>query len=180
MGYSVDMVTSQFRIAAANKGPALAALQQLAATESHIAWVELRRVAEARSLADAIDEFGWSVEIDDLAGGDLVGIRFEAEKIGDEDKLFGALAPFVQAGSFIEMRGEDGEAWRWVFDGQTCAEVRGAVRFDGAHTCCEHVGELQTDISFLLSVIRSGEGWSEAIEGVQQRLRASAKAGGRE
>ena len=44
-------------------------------------------------------------------------LYFIGEKAGDERVLFNALAPFVQPSSFIHFRGEDGECWRWVFDG---------------------------------------------------------------
>ena len=34
-----------------------------------------------------------------------------------------AIAPYVEAGSYIEMYGEDGDKWRYVFDGKTVKEV---------------------------------------------------------
>lgn len=54
--------------------------------------------------------------------GDLTDIHFIGEKLGDEKILFQALAPFVDKGSFIEMEGEDGDLWRWTFDGQQMIE----------------------------------------------------------
>ena len=47
--------------------------------------------------------------------GEIVNLEFDGEKSGDEDILFRAIAPFVESGSFIEMRGEDGCQWRCLF-----------------------------------------------------------------
>ena len=47
----------------------------------------------------------------------------------DDRLLFDAIAPFVKAGSFIEMSGEDGTLWRWHFDGKQCQEQLGHVVF---------------------------------------------------
>lgn len=53
----------------------------------------------------------------------VTGISFEGEsQDGTEEEMFQAIAPFVEADSYIEMQGEDGEIWRWIFDGTTCVE----------------------------------------------------------
>jgi len=52
----------------------------------------------------------------------ITDILFEGEKIGNESSFFKAIAPFVKEGSFIEMVGEDGEKWRWVFENGQCVE----------------------------------------------------------
>ena len=68
-----------------------------------------------------LEEWGWSGRYD--AGGDVIGLEFDREKLGDEEMLFGALVPFVAPGGYIEMVGEDGDIWRWVFDGGTVSRV---------------------------------------------------------
>lgn len=35
-----------------------------------------------------------------------------------------------EPGSYIEMRGEDGALWRWVFDGKTCKEITAKITWD--------------------------------------------------
>ncbi len=70
----------------------------------------------------------WNIELDEE--GNVVGIQFEAEKIGDEDALFGAIAPFVKAGSYIDMHGEDGARWRWAFDGTKCEHKSAKISYD--------------------------------------------------
>ena len=44
----------------------------------------------------------------DIRGGDA--------KIGDEEKFFAAIAPAVIHGCFIDVRGEDGAEWRWLWE----------------------------------------------------------------
>jgi hypothetical protein len=60
-------------------------------------------------------------------------LRFTGQKLGDDNILFAALAPYVEADSYITMVGEseDGdEFWRWVFDGQHVYRVRGQAVFE--------------------------------------------------
>lgn len=51
------------------------------------------------------DELQWHVEFD--------------SKAGQEDLLMKTLAPFIEAGSYMAWRGEEGELYRWMFDGET-------------------------------------------------------------
>jgi hypothetical protein len=46
----------------------------------------------------------------------------DAEKVGDEPKLYAAIAPFVERGSFIVMHGEDHSTWRHLFKDGQCIE----------------------------------------------------------
>jgi hypothetical protein len=133
LGYSAHQTDSRFRIPVANLRPALLAVKTLTAEPRHFSWVNKQDVFEAGSLDDVLDCWGWQIESDakqDDGPGHIIGIRFTSEKIGDEDALFGALAPFVDAGSYIEMSGEDGDRWRWVFDSATCTMVRPKVTWE--------------------------------------------------
>lgn len=52
------------------------------------------------------------------------GIDFVGQKIGGESVILRAVAPFVQPGSFIAFRGEDGLEWRYLFqDRQMFIEI---------------------------------------------------------
>jgi len=57
-------------------------------------------------------------------------MEFEREKIGQEDLLFDAIAPWVREGSYIEMSGEDDAMWRWVFRGGGCHEVTPTITWE--------------------------------------------------
>jgi hypothetical protein len=59
----------------------------------------------------------------------VIGISFMGEGYSNDIEMFNILAPFVEEGSFIEMSGEDGSIWRWVFDGQTCQEKQPEVKW---------------------------------------------------
>ena len=73
--------------------------------------------------------FGYEPEMDD--DGNIVGVEFVGEKISySEDTMFDAIAPYVEDGSFIEMTGEDGCMWRWVFKNGTCKEQRATITWD--------------------------------------------------
>jgi hypothetical protein len=76
----------------------------------------------SKTLFHALEDWGWDADVD--ANGDIIDICFLGEKLGDEIKLFKALAPFVEADSYIEMQGEDGDLWRWVFDGKAMVEKK--------------------------------------------------------
>lgn len=129
---------SKFRVMAHNRIPAMLAIKDLASRtaegggmkggERFFSWVDTDEFLNAKTLEDAMWAWRWQIESDDL--GDIYCIMFEGEKIGNDDILFGAIAPFVEAGSFIEMQGEDGAMWRWSFDGKTMTEQNAKVTWE--------------------------------------------------
>jgi hypothetical protein len=122
MGYCMNTRESNFRIKKENFDKALLAIKTLdpsqgsgySRSHSHFAWVEESEYKSAETLSQALDSWRWSAGISD--SGDIDSIDFCGEKLGDDEILFQAIAPFVEAGSYIEMQGEDGEIWRWVFN----------------------------------------------------------------
>jgi sugar O-acyltransferase (sialic acid O-acetyltransferase NeuD family) len=52
-----------------------------------------------------------------------VHIRKLREKLGDDFIIFQSIAKFVQDGTYIEMVGEDGDKWRWLFKNGICKEI---------------------------------------------------------
>lgn len=59
--------------------------------------------------------------------GNITDIEFHGEKLYEDFSLFQSLAPYVKDGSYIEMMGEDGEQWRWVFANGKCREIKATV-----------------------------------------------------
>jgi len=59
---------------------------------------------------------------------DYTYMEFVDEKLRNSawDALF-TIAPYVKAGGYIEMRGENGALWRWYFDGATVHELRPTI-----------------------------------------------------
>ena len=124
MGYSMEQRNSEFRIKNENIGLAHDALKML----DDVVWAEVKDIRKSRTLFEAFDEMRWALDVN--SDGDVDGIQFEGEKAGgDELHYFGLIAPYVEKGSFIEMMGEDGSRWRWVFDGETCEEISPKVEW---------------------------------------------------
>ena len=136
MGYCMEQQGSSFTIKPSNVAGALASIKALAGKETisdssgrHFSWVETSEFLEAETLSQAMGAWLWMLDTDEETGG-VQDVNFEGEKIGDEAALFGAIAPFVEPGSYIEMHGEDGSIWRWIFDGKTCTEKTATVSWD--------------------------------------------------
>lgn len=137
-GYSANLRDSSFFIAARRKREALAAIKDLFTPEKierlgsygKYSWVNTGDALAARSLPTMMGEWGWPVELDE--DDNVVGIQFDAgdNKLGSEPALWGALAPFVRAGSYLAMVGEDGEHWRWWFDGRNCYRQEARIVYE--------------------------------------------------
>jgi len=129
MGYCISQRDCDFRIKAENIGPALAAIKALATDtdsmrgfssrggeirERWYSWVRTEDFANAETLADAMYAWRWEIDYDPKTT-DVNWIMFHGEKLGQDDIMLQAIAPFVENGSYIEMQGECGAIWRYVF-----------------------------------------------------------------
>ena len=112
MTWSMHQTDCDFKMAGDGLAAALAALQK-AFTQMDVQGTSI--------FADAMRHCSWSVSL--AAAGNVTGIFFEGQNWGEDEELFDAISPWVEAGSFIEMRGEDGDLWRWIFDGKSCKQV---------------------------------------------------------
>lgn len=126
MGYCMEQRSSKFYVL--DEEAALEAIKGLAVKETmgpgHFSWVDTREFMMADTFEEAMSAWRWKTE------SDWKYILFEGEKLGDDKLLFDTIAPYVEAGSYIEMDGEDGEIWRWIFDGKTCREVTAKIVFE--------------------------------------------------
>ena len=137
MGYCMAQRDSKFSMTAESAKKALKEIKSLAGSESvkdgggrHYSWVVTEDFLKAETFSEAMRAWRWEVEEGKSKTGTVVAVSFEGEKLGDDATLFKAIAPYVEAGSWIEMEGEDGCLWRWVFDGKTVEEKSGRVVFD--------------------------------------------------
>jgi len=87
---------------------------------------------EEPTISDALMEHGWEPGFNDK--GDIVYLGFIGEKASDEDEevVLKAIAPYVGELSYIGMRGEDGDMWRWYFVGGKCYELHAKIVWDTA------------------------------------------------
>lgn len=146
MGYCMTQEDSEFRIKKKNFAGALKAIKALANIElmnkqAHggsldpvtkketrwYSWVDTKQFVDAKSLEAAIKAWRWEAHIDK---DDIDHLEFAGEKLGDDEVMFKAIAPFVEAGSYIHMAGEDGYHWKWDFNGKDCMERSGKVVFE--------------------------------------------------
>jgi D-mannonate dehydratase len=84
-------------------------------------------IDRTQSLEEMVSDWGWHLQFD--PSRDIVGIEYESDSMrGDEDML-DALAPFVENGSYLQMNGEEGEIWRWVFKDGKLYSVQAELTF---------------------------------------------------
>lgn len=131
MGYCMDQHGSKFCIKEQNIAKAMKAIKALhgkgdSSDEGRFAWVD-EDFDTKKTLSEILECWRWQIKSPSM---DVEGIEFIGEKLGDDLILFEAIAPYVKKGSYIEMAGEDGARWKWVFDGKTCSEKRGRTVYD--------------------------------------------------
>jgi len=138
MGYYINMRHNIICIPAAKHDQCLAAIKALANTvadpfnSGHYSWVRTYEFANATTLREALAAWRWVDPNQDLTNPDnknknIEELYFTGEKLGDDEVLMHAIAPYVEAGSYIEMVGEDDFHWRWYFDGTSCTEQVGQI-----------------------------------------------------
>ena len=128
MGYCMTQMEQDFKIKGENIPAAWEALKKKLNGNSIHMWVDNRAAITAPSFERTMEKCRWSVETYDTH--DVEEINFEGEKLGNDDIIFKTLAPYVEPNSYIQMQGEDGYIWRWVFDGKTVVEKAGRIVFD--------------------------------------------------
>lgn len=128
MGYCITQTDNKFSIKLENQKAALKATRELAKSKDNFHWVHAADFNRAKSIGEVLEAWSYEAEFD--LDGNITGINFSAEKLGADKELFDAIAPFVEKDSFIEMSGEDGTTWRWIFNGTTCAEVYPTITWD--------------------------------------------------
>ena len=115
MGYYMTQRETKFKFKDGKDEEILNAIKDAVNKGNVTSWVDEITVNNSDIFQDALAECRWEYYKDDL--------WFEGEKLGSDYELFCAVAPFVEDGSYIEMSGEDGCLWRWVFENGKCMEV---------------------------------------------------------
>ncbi len=81
-----------------------------------------------KTLTDAFH--AWRYDAHEDPEGNVHLDYFSGEKWGDDEVLYGAIAPFVPEDGYIECRGEDGHQWRYLFDGKGYKEQSAKVSWE--------------------------------------------------
>lgn len=140
MGYCITVKMVDIVIHKENKEAALAAIKALHGKETvpdfvyggkteerkHFRWVDTEKYLAAQTLEECLRAWRWRPKLTER--GDINDLEFTGEKLGDDDLLFTAIAPFVEPGSFIHFVGEEGHNWKYKFDGNKMKEVQGKTR----------------------------------------------------
>lgn len=127
MGYCMDNHGCHFRMKKEYANDALKALKELFSKEGYRAgWVDTATVLKAETFEDALGECWF--EIGSYRPDVYDYIYFSGEKYsGNEMEILASFAKYVEEGSYIEMEGEDGQIWRWVFRGFSVEEQEAKI-----------------------------------------------------
>ena len=129
MGYCASMRDSRFHIKREDLESVRIAIYRLTAGGKQHSWVAAKQIAKCFTQEDTYGLFAeWGFEIErEGEEEDIIGIQFAGDKLGDEEVMLEAIAPWVKKGSYIEMQGECGCLWRWVFDGEHCNDIEATI-----------------------------------------------------
>ena len=132
MGYYIKQTDCEIKILKENFPSIIAAVKDLMGKkelmsggtwadgyqkEAWFSWVSTDKVLSALEAGSVDGVFSaWRYSIITDNDGNISSIRFGGEKYGDDDCFWSVIAPYVENGSYIEMLGEGGEAFRWCFD----------------------------------------------------------------
>ena len=139
MGYCISMDSAEFFIEVKHMPDVLAAMKKMfepaeiqkhagLAKATRYSWMGDANPQEWQHAKEGFQEWGYPVGFDEM--GNIVEIDFELEKMGGEEKMFRAIAPWVKDGSYIHMHGEDGSQWRWLFKGGACKTQDAVITFE--------------------------------------------------
>lgn len=115
MGYSARISETKFLIKEENLEDAfIYAKDFLIKYDEKISYVEKEDIEATNNLEDLFEVFGFEIEKDPITL-DINKLEFVWDKLGNDENLFGLIAPYIEEGSYIQWIGEDGDIWRYVF-----------------------------------------------------------------
>ena len=126
MSYCVDIDCGGVTISADKVADCLAAINRLQAGQ-HYAWVDDPPEGGFPTLVKALDN--WRYEAEEQADGSVELQYFAGEKLGDDEALYEAIAPFVSDGGRIDCRGEDDCLWRYCFSKGAVEMLSGRIEY---------------------------------------------------
>ncbi len=131
MGYYIQQQDQRFAIKQdifENVIQAIKGMTDVNDNDWRFAWVDTDKVLNAKDIKSIFSAWRWDVEFDN--NGDINHIQFIGEKLGDDEYFFSMIAPYVAPESFIEMRGDDGNLWRWIFKNGTYINKKAVITWD--------------------------------------------------
>lgn len=121
MAYTICQLTSNFKLT--NMDNALEALKKIVNNANSFKECEKINTSQASDLVSAMAYLGWNLKVENNNVCDI-HLYDDCAKYSIKDiKVFNAIAPYVEAGSFINIEGEDGSLFSYQFDGEKCNEI---------------------------------------------------------
>jgi hypothetical protein len=166
----MNQIASVFTMKKENVEPAFKALKEHFTEVGDKSWISGANVLRAKTFKEAMKECRWDIgtTLKYPVSGQVIQISFNGEKLGDDESVLNVIAPYVEAGSYIEMSGEDDNHWRWEFDGSSCTQKYGEVTYGDHREIVEAL--LKHDRKFLLTLVGIHPGLDARIhEALSQR-----------
>lgn len=122
MGYCIELISNQFFMKKENFGKALIAFKKCFTEENmtcsdstgkHFRWVSTKAALNSSTIDEALEAIRY-IPIKD-ENENIQKLKFTGQNCGDEEIFFDALAPYIETGSYLSFRGEDGNKWTWKF-----------------------------------------------------------------
>jgi len=124
VGYCIDLEESTIVIKKENADTIVELLRNFAKQKfiknESLMWIDLDELINANSINELFDEMRYQLKVND--NGDYEIDYFSGEKLGDDYEIFQIIAPCIENG-YIELNGEDGFSWRWVFKNGECRKI---------------------------------------------------------
>lgn len=123
MGYCIELLKHDFTIKKENAEQVVNALKVFSKNykgkySNDIMWVDKKALINSESIEESLDEIRYPVITDD--NGDYILDYFRGEKLGNDHEIFNSISKYVVPNSFIEFEGEDGDVFKFIFDGEKC------------------------------------------------------------
>lgn len=129
MGYYVTTTNARVKILKDNFEKAYKTMCDLNTTHDHLktggswsagkqtakwfSWMDANYPETCKNMQTVLEALGFDLLFDPNTG-DLTELFYD-NKTGAEDVFIESIAPFIENGSFMEWRGEDGAQYRWEF-----------------------------------------------------------------
>ena len=128
MGYCIELEESTLVIKKETAENVVTAIKDFAKNASRLSWIDKDYLLDAENIEDVFSEIRY--ELNKNENGDYEIDYFSGEKLGNDLVIFNSFAQFIENGQYIEMLGEDGERWRWIFINGKCEEIIARVVWD--------------------------------------------------
>lgn len=153
MGYAVKQTDAKFTIHFANFESVCKALGDMAKKHQQLSGIDIKEVLSScrrQDLFAAMRVCGWECNGNEDGIND---ITYCCDTLGcDAFIVLKTIAPFVESGSYIEMLGESGEKWRWLFKSGDCVKEKAFVLYpsDPVYVViCDWVNDYEGGIAVL-------------------------------